>query len=148
MYNETEKDKVERHLREQLWALRENKPIVTSEVIVAGLLEKWETKKQECFIVITLDGAHAVIKIREITKGTVNRALVHPREVFRPAIVDNAVSIIVAHNHPSGSRGKSTEDIEITKRLVEAGRVIGIQVLDHIIVTKTGYASFAEDGLI
>lgn len=108
--------------------------------------------KQESFYVVTLDGAHKPIKALEVTKGLVNRTLVHPREIFRDAILDSAISILVAHNHPSGTLEPSTEDKEITRKLKQAGEIIGIDVLDHLIVDSSGrskgYYSFAEHGII
>jgi DNA repair protein RadC len=112
------------------------------------LLTKYVGKSQEHFIVITLDGAHRPIKTRAITKGLVNKTMIHPREVFRVAIKDNAVAVIVSHNHPSGSTEPSKEDIEITKRLKDAGELVGIPVLDHVIVGKFGSYSFVEHGLL
>lgn len=100
----------------------------------------------EYFIAITLDGAHRVIKVREISKGILNRTVVHPREVFRPAIADGAAAIIVAHNHPSNQLEASSEDMNLTKRLVDAGDIIGITVLDHLILGRTDYISLCEKG--
>ena len=105
-----------------------------------------QRKQQENFEVVMLDGAHQVIGKKIVTTGIVNRTLVHPREIFREAIKKNAMAIIVGHNHPSGKVEPSAEDREITKRLKEAGEIIGIQVVDHIIISKTGYYSFLEDG--
>ena len=101
-------------------------------------------KRQEQFMVLTLNGTHEPIHMYVISVGLVNRTIVHPREVFYPAIKDNSVAIIVAHNHPSGHTDPSPEDIEITKRLHEAGSILGIAVLDHIIIGKHGYYSFIE----
>jgi len=105
-------------------------------------------KTQENFTVLLLDGGHNLIAFRKITTGLVNRTIVHPREVFRPAVQKNSVAIIAVHNHPSGNVQPSEEDKEITKRLKEAGDVLGIQLLDHVIVTKEGYYSFVENMLI
>lgn len=105
-------------------------------------------RTQECFWALTLDGAHQLIKMHEITRGLVNRTIVHPREIFRPAIIDNAVAVILAHNHPSGSVEPSQEDCDITKRLANAGHQVGIRVLDHVIFSKTHYYSFLEQGLM
>jgi DNA repair protein RadC len=106
-------------------------------------------EKQEHFIAILLNGIHEVIKTVVISKGLVNRSLVHPREVFAPAITERATAIIIVHNHPSGSVDSSSEDRDITKRLVEAGEILGISVLDHLIIGKAGkYLSFVEQGLM
>ena len=103
---------------------------------VANLLADLRNKKQEHFVVLTLDGANRLIERRLISVGTLTTSLVHPREVFADAITDRAASIIVAHNHPSGNVTPSKADQEITKRLIEVGKIIGIDVIDHIIVTK------------
>jgi len=109
-------------------------------------LQKYINRRQEEFIVITLNGAHEIIKIRSISKGLVNRTLIHPREIFRKAISDNAAAVILSHNHPSGNCTPSQEDYEITKRLKAAGMIIGIEVLDHIVIAKKGIYSFLEEG--
>lgn len=109
---------------------------------------KWATKKQEHFLVMTLDGAHQVIKTKAITKGSVNHCIVHPREVFIEAIKNNAVSIILAHNHPSGNLRPSTEDISLFNRMKNASKLMGINLLDFMIVSKNGYLSFAEKGYL
>lgn len=100
--------------------------------------------EQEHFIVLTLDGTHNVIKKRVVSIGLVDQAQVHPRETFRPAIADNAVAIIVAHNHPSGSLEASANDLLITRRLAEAGKLLGITLLDHIILSRDGISSLRE----
>lgn len=101
--------------------------------------------KQEHFAVASLDGSHQLISLDTITIGTLNRTLIHPREVFAKAIEHRAASILLIHNHPSGNLEPSSQDIEITNRLVTVGEVIGIKVLDHMIVSSTDYYSFVED---
>ena len=103
-------------------------------------------RKQEHFLCISLNGAHEVIATRTISVGLVNRTQVHPREVFADPIMDRASSIIVAHNHPTGTLSPSEEDIALTRRLKDAGVVMGITLLDHIIFNHKGYYSFLEDG--
>lgn len=120
---------------------------ISSPGDIGSLLDEYRFKKQEYFLLVTLDGAHQVIEVREITVGLVNRSLAHPREVFRPAIADSAAAIVVAHNHPSGSIEVSTEDKEVTRRLVDAGELIGIPLLDHVIVSKRGTVSLKEEGV-
>ena len=105
-------------------------------------------KKQEHFICITLNGANEVIQTRTITMGLLNHSLVHPREVFADAITDRAASIICVHNHPSGSLEPSSQDIAITRQLAEAGTVVGIRLLDHLIVAGTNFTSMKEKGLL
>lgn len=109
------------------------------------VLKKYHNKKQEHFLVLTLDGSHNVIRINIVTIGILNRAIVHPREIFITAIKDNSASIIIAHNHPSGNLEPSREDRDITKRLCQVGQIIGIEVLDHVIISKKGYYSFLEE---
>lgn len=121
---------------------------ITSPTTAYDLLKSRARGRQERFIVITLNGAHEPIRTRVVTVGLVNRTLVHPREVFYPAIKDNAVAIIVAHNHPSGRTDPSAEDNEVTTRLVAAGKLIGIDVLDHLVIGKAGFFSYADHGRI
>ncbi len=113
---------------------------------VLPLVAEWRDKKQEYFLCITLNGAGEVIERRTVTVGILNQSLVHPREVFAEAITDRAASVILVHNHPSGTLDPSSQDIGITRQLVEAGSILGIRVLDHIIVTKKGYVSLKELG--
>jgi DNA repair protein RadC len=112
------------------------------------LVEFIADKKQEHFLTITLNGANEVIKVRTITIGILNRTVIHPREVFADAVTDRAAGIIVAHNHPSGSLEPSNEDKSITKRLKDAGKILGINLIDHIIVTTSDYFSFLENFLL
>lgn len=93
---------------------------------------------------ITYNGAHEVLGVYNVGKGLVDRSLVHPREVFRPAIADNAAAIALAHNHPSGNLNPSDADRNVTGRIKRAGTLIGISLLDHIIVARDGYYSFLE----
>jgi len=104
---------------------------------------------REHFVALYLNSANRLISINTVSVGLLNSSLVHPREVFKLAYMVNAASVIAAHNHPSGNIEPSTEDISITKQLVEAGKILGIPLHDHIIVTDgDGYTSFAERGLI
>ena len=126
--------------------------ITTPSDALAPILKELETikfKEIECFICITLNGSHKVINSYVVSQGLVNRTLVHPREVFRPAISDNATAVIIAHNHPSGNLEPSLEDREVTKRMRQAGDLIGIKVLDHLIVAPSlnGYFSFLEGNI-
>ena len=96
--------------------------------------------RQEHFIVISLNGGHEVNAIREVTKGLINKTVVHPREVFKAAILANAASIILAHNHPSGSLEAGTADREVTRRIRAAGDLLGISLDDHIIISSEGFS--------
>ena len=105
-------------------------------------------REKEHFYTIHLDTRNRVKLVEVVSIGTVNAALVHPREVFRRAVQEGAVSIILAHNHPSGDTSPSDEDISMTRKLVEAGRILGIAVLDHIIVSRESATSFASEHLL
>ncbi len=124
-----------------------NTKIIGAETVYKHLSEYRECKREH-FIVITLDGASRVINTRIVSIGTLNQSLVHPREVFRDAILDNCAGIIVAHNHPSGQIEPSIEDKRVTNRLKEVGTLIGIELLDHVIISVEGYCSFREEGLL
>lgn len=112
------------------------------------LLIHFADTRQEHFIVISLNGGHEVNAVREITKGLINKTVVHPREVYADALTDRACAIIVAHNHPSGNLDPSEEDLDITMRLRHSGDILGIPLLDHLIFSEKGYFSFAEHSLI
>jgi DNA repair protein RadC len=118
------------------------------DILPLPLIAEMRDKRQEHFICITLNGAGEVLDSRTITVGLLNHSLVHPREVFADAITDRAASVICVHNHPSGSLEPSPQDIAITTQLMEAGLLLGIQLIDHIIVTKAGYLSMKERGLL
>ena len=120
---------------------------LSPEDVWAELKDIRENKKEH-FIVFYLDTGNQEIKREIISVGTLNYNIVHPREVFESAVKNLAAGIILAHNHPSGSLEPSPEDLSLNKRLVEAGKILGIQVLDHIIVTQTGFSSFKEKGLM
>ena len=107
-----------------------------------------EPLRQECFWSILLNGKNRLIRLVRISQGSLTTSLAHPREVFRPAIGHAAASVLFVHNHPSGDPRPSQEDLNITRRLVEAGRVIGIGVLDHVIIGGHQYFSFADEGLL
>ena len=103
---------------------------------------------EEVFIIMCLDTKNRVTGLFKVSQGSLNASIVHPREVFKRALMQNANSIILAHNHPSGDTTPSSEDVSITRRLNEAGNLLGVNVLDHIIVGANGkYKSFKEDGL-
>ena len=105
-------------------------------------------KKQEYFVCISLNGANEVIEKRIVTIGLVNSSQIHPREVFADVIADRAAAVIFSHNHPSGDPKPSETDAKTHRQLTEAGTILGLKILDHIIVTKKGYFSFQEAGLI
>jgi DNA repair protein RadC len=124
-------------------------PTVTSPGDAAGLvMEELRHNLREHFMAVLLDTKNKVMGIEEISIGSLNTSLVHPREVFRPAIRKACASIILIHNHPSGDPTPSREDLDVTKRLCEAGRLIGIEVLDHIVIGDGKFVSFREKGLL
>ena len=130
----------------ELWRRRfesSEQPVIDSPDKAADQLADIRDKKQEYFVCLTLDGANRLISKRIITIGTLTSSLVHPREVFAEAISDRAASIIVAHNHPSGNLQSSDADRQVTERLKEAGVLLGINLVDHIIVTSKGFVSIA-----
>ena len=120
--------------------------IISSASDIYEELKEYADREQEHFIVAYLNSANEIIENRIITIGILNQSLVHPREVFAPAIANRSAAIILAHNHPSGKLDPSVEDIGITKRLKESGKILGIEVLDHLILSKDGFLSLkAED---
>jgi DNA repair protein RadC len=123
------------------------KPIVSARQVY-GRLTKMRRSRQEHFLVFCLDARGCAISREVVSVGILNASLVHPREVFYPAILHNAASIIIAHNHPSGDATPSDDDVAITERLTRAGALLGIAVADHVIVSEGGYTSLREEGLI
>ena len=129
------------------YLIRSNKRITSAQEVYEELKE-FSKKNQEHFLVITLDGASHIINTRTVFIGTLNQSLVHPREVFADAIADRAAGIIIAHNHPSGTLEASRADISITQRLKEVSKLVGIELLDHVILAKEGFYSFSDEGLL
>ena len=123
---------------------------------VASLSADLRQLAQEAFIVIDLNSKNNVIDKRLVSLGILDASLVHPREVFRGAIVNNAAAVVVAHNHPSGDPTPSAEDVRITRQLVDAGRILSIRVLDHVVIGRPeatgpgapGFLSLREAGLV
>jgi DNA repair protein RadC len=103
---------------------------------------------REYFVAFLLDGKNRIVSCNVVSVGSLNQAIVHPRETFKAAVLANAAAIIVAHNHPTGDPTPSREDLEITRRLREAGELLGIRLLDHVIVGDGCYRSFADNGLL
>ena len=128
--------------------LIKNNNKISSAQDVYNELKEYAKKEQEYFILITLDGASHIIEKRVLFIGTLNQSLVHPREVFANAISDRSAGIIIAHNHPSGALHPSNADIQITNRLKEVAKLVGIELLDHVIISKNGYYSFNEESLL
>lgn len=125
-----------------------NFDIKNPESVVRAIRASIKDKAKEHFKLILLNPRNKIIGISTISIGTLNASLVHPREVFKDAITHSAASVVLAHNHPSGDPEPSDDDLTITKRLIEAGKILGIEVKDHIIIAKNGFLSFKEKGLI
>ena len=109
---------------------------------------RFATLDREEFIAVILDGRNRIVGFNLVSTGTLTASLVHPRELFKPAILANAAAIIIVHNHPSGDPEPSTEDRALTERLRQAGELLGIRVLDHVVIGDGRFRSFAEDGLL
>ncbi len=138
LYRNLQKEMAER----ELVVFREPAQVAKAYQPVLGHL------KQEAFYVILLDNNLRRIQDFRVTQGTIDASLVHPREVFNLAIKFLAKGLIVLHNHPSGQKRPSQSDIEITRKLVESGKILDIPVYDHLIITRDGYFSFKENGLL
>lgn len=111
-------------------------------------IKRLTNAKREHFVVILLNARHEVESVDTVSIGSLNASIVHPREVFKPALLDSAASVVLVHNHPSGDPEPSEEDLSITRRLVEVGELLGISVLDHVIVASRGTVSFRSRQLL
>ena len=123
-------------------------PLTSPREIADYLREKLGREKKEHFVSVMLDAHNNLIGFRDISTGILNESLVHPREVFEPAIRQLASYVVIAHNHPSGDLEPSIEDVKLSHRLVSVGELTGITVLDHLIVSSEGYVSLKEKGLL
>ncbi len=119
---------------------------ISTPADVLPLIRHFADRKQEHFLSVTINGANEVLNVRVVSIGLLDRSPVHPREVFADALTDRASGIIVAHNHPAGSLEPSPADIDATKQIKQAGEILGIGLLDHIIFSRKGYYSFLEEG--
>lgn len=126
--------------------MSKNKSPVTEDILLS--LKFIRNKRQEYFICLSLDTAGRIIRRRTVTIGLLDMSLAHPREVFAGPIKDRAAGVIIAHNHPSGYASPSDEDVKTTQQLVAAGQILGVQLRDHIIVTKRDSFSFRTHFLI
>ncbi len=134
--------------RLERYAEDEKRPILkTPEDVVEFIKSSLKGKKKEHFLVVLLDTRSRLIKVSQISVGSLDSSIVHPREAFKEAISASAASVILAHNHPSGDDSPSEDDIILTKRLADAGELMGIEVLDHLIITDKGYLSLKREGL-
>ena len=121
-------------------AHKTGRPIITTTEDVLAQIHDIRTHKKEHFVALYLNARNELIHRENISVGTVNASIVHPRDVFAPALEHNATAVIVAHNHPSGDPTPSPEDREVTRRLKEAGNNLGIRLLQHVVVSADGYA--------
>lgn len=135
-----------RILSQEKW--QSDKKITSPEDIANIFLPLFRDEVKERFIIVCLNTANKIIKYEVISIGNLNSSVVHPREIFKTALENNAASIILLHNHPSGNPEPSNEDISITKKVVEAGKMMDIPVFDHIILAGNNYTSFVEKRLI
>ena len=134
--------------RENLEADEESFDIKNPEAVFKLMSSSIKDKAKEHFKLILLNSRNKKIGLSTISIGTLTTSLVHPREVFKDAITHSAASVILAHNHPSGDPEPSEDDLKITRKLVESGKILGVEVIDHIIIGKTNFYSFREKGLI
>lgn len=116
--------------------------------VVAVVGRKLRTEQREHFLVLLLNARHEVLSREIVSIGSLNASIVHPREVFKPAVVASAASIVLVHNHPSGDPEPSEEDLSITKRLVKVGDLLGIAVLDHVVIARRGVVSLRSRQLL
>lgn len=123
-----------------------DRPKISGPASVARFFEPLRQRDREAFWAVYLDSRHRVSGVEEVSVGSVSRTFAHPREVYKGAILSNAVGLVVAHNHPSGDLAPSAEDRSLTKRLTRAGELLGIALLDHLIIGADGYESFQEKG--
>jgi len=123
-------------------------PAFTSSASVHAMFRSLGGLDRELFLTLLLDTKQRLTGVGLVSVGTLDASLVHPREVFKPAVVGNAAAVICVHNHPSGDPTPSREDHEITTRLAEAGRVLGIPLLDHLVIGVDGYTSFKDRGWV
>ncbi len=128
--------------------LRPGHPFRSSLEIFRHFRPRMELLRKECFWCVLLDGKNRMIRLRKISEGTLTSSMAHPREVFRPAVQAAAAGVIFVHNHPSGDPSPSQEDLQLTRRLVETGKVLGIRALDHVVIGASDYFSFADRGMI
>lgn len=121
---------------------------ITTPADLLPHVRHYADRKQEHFLCASINGANEILNIRVVSIGLIDRTPVHPREIFADALTDRASAIIVAHNHPAGTLAPSSADIEATTQIKQAGEVVGIELLDHVIFNRTAYYSFLEDGTL
>ena len=122
------------------------KPVRGPDDVVALIGKRLHHEARDHFLVILLNARHDALAIETVSIGSLNASIVHPREVFKPAVLASAAALILVHNHPSGDAEPSDEDLSITRRLIQVGELLGIGVLDHVIVAKRGAVSLRARG--
>lgn len=132
------------HVQTMNWSV----PLRCPQDVADFVRAKLRAKTQECFVAVGLDSRRRMILFRTLTVGSIAEVNIHPRELFRPLIREGVHSVILAHNHPSGDCSPSESDVELTRRMCEVGRLVGIPVLDHLVVTDHDYRSLVALGLI
>ncbi|MEI6827747.1 MAG: DNA repair protein RadC [Desulfuromonadales bacterium] len=135
-------------VREEVAAYLQADRRYTSPEQVAQIFSFLHNEAKEHFFTVHLDGKNRILCLDLVSVGSLNQSIVHPREVFKTSLSTSAAALLLVHNHPTGDPTPSAEDIAITRRLKEAGEIIGIKVLDHVIVGTEGYLSFVERGLL
>jgi DNA repair protein RadC len=139
----------------ELKVVRERRPgygsarrVATSREVYDAFRERFAPLDREEFLVVPLGGKNQILGFHVVSVGTLTASLVHPREVYKIALLANAAAVIVVHNHPSGDPTPSAEDVAITRRLREAGELLGVSLLDHVVIGDERYISFADDGIL
>ncbi len=122
--------------------------LTSPQDVARFLMEEMRYYQKEYFRIVLLNTKNQIISVEDVSVGSLNSSIVHPREIFNHPVKKSAASILLVHNHPSGDPSPSKEDLDVTKRLIEAGNILGIQVLDHVIVGDGRYLSFKEEGLL
>ena len=123
-------------------------PTINSPRDVLPIVADIKDHKKEHFVALFLNGRNQVIRREDVSVGSLSQTLVHPREVFAPAVGSSAASVVLAHNHPSGEVSPSQNDLDLTRRMVQAGEIMGIEILDHVIISSRAFLSFKEMGML
>ena len=135
-------------VRERCHGYGRLRQVRTAQDVYEAFRDRLACLDREEFLVVLLDGKNHILGFNQVSVGSLTAALVHPREVFKPAILANAAALILVHNHPSGDPEPSAEDRAITARLKQVGELVGIRILDHVVIGDERYASFAEQQLL
>jgi DNA repair protein RadC len=135
-------------VRERRQGYGRRRRIRDAREVYEAFRQEYAERDREVFTVVLLDGKNQVLGFNVVSVGSLTAALIHPREVFKPAILSNAAALILVHNHPSGDPEPSAEDRAITERLKQVGELVGIRILDHVIIADGTFRSFAEENLL